>query len=428
MTIVPRIEMQGCGCDALPEAESLITIDNALQRIASYAHVIEGQDEVPLHSANGRVLTEPVVSRAAVPPFDNSAMDGYAIDSTALHGTGPWRLEVRDRVVAGRLSSGRVSGLSAAQIFTGAPIPDGADAVVMQEHVTRLGDFIVLTDKVIPGTHIRTAGEDMAAGTMVLPSGRYLTSRGIAACAAAGYQSVYVRRRIRVALLVTGDEVRAADQGLSTAGIWDVNSPVLMVELNHPSLDLCAVRKAGDDRKTLTAQMASLAENVDLIVTTGGISVGEEDHVKPVMAELGADFLFSGVAMKPGKPVSFGRLGHTLWLGLPGNPLSAFLTWRLFGAALCRYLSGEEGHVSRRRHVVLGCALRHKPGRCELRLVRHAGFDGVGREIVSFDSDTHSARVARLSEMDGVVLIPAEIEHLPEGALLEFQPFVDGYA
>lgn len=426
MNVLPMTPARGCGCDDLSGADGLITIDAALDKIATYAHVMSGHEQVLLHNALGRILAEPVLSHAAVPPFDNAAMDGYAIDSSTLRGNGPWKLDVTDRIMAGRSSSASLSGASAAQIFTGAPIPKGADAVVMQEHVTRLDGCVVLTDKVKPGTHIRTTGEDMVAGTKVLPSGRRLTSRGIAAVAAAGHKSVCVRRRIRVALLVTGDEVHGANNEPNSAGIWDVNSPMLTAELSHPSLHLYDVRTAGDDRKALSSQIAALAESADLIVTTGGISVGEEDHVKPVMAELGAEFLFSGVAMKPGKPVSFGRLGHALWLGLPGNPLSAYLTWRLFGTALRRRLSGDRRQTSLRRNVVLGHPLHHKLGRCELRLVRHSGFDGMDREIVDFDSATHSARVARLSEMDGFVLVPSDVEHLPEGALLEFQPFDDG--
>ncbi|MCB1465707.1 MAG: molybdopterin molybdenumtransferase MoeA, partial [Rhizobiaceae bacterium] len=169
--------------------------------------------------------------------------------------------------------------------------------------------------------------------------------------------------------------------------------------------------------------LADMAETVDLIVTTGGISVGEEDHVKPVLEALGAEIHFSGVAIKPGKPVSFGRLGKAVWLGLPGNPQAAFVTWYVFGLPLLDVLSGRLRGTRNRRHVEAGKQIFRKPGRCEIRPARIVGFDGQGREVVDFDDTVSSAHVARLPDTDGLLFIPAEAEHLPEGALIEFQPF-----
>ena len=190
---------------------------------------------------------------------------------------------------------------------------------------------------------------------------------------------------------------------LSSGGIWDVNTPMLSALIPAPEIELVDVLGFRDNRAALRQQLSALADEVDLIVTTGGISVGEEDHVKPALSDLGLDMVFSGVAIKPGKPVSYGRLGQAHWLGLPGNPLSAFVTWQLFGTVLCQ----------------------SSYGRCEVRLAEISGFDSTGREIVRFDKTTHSGRVARLPAADGVILIPSEVEVLPEGALVEFQPIRD---
>jgi molybdopterin molybdotransferase len=222
---------------------------------------------------------------------------------------------------------------------------------------------------------------------------------------------------------VTGDEVRPAGTNRSAAQIWDVNSPMLSALLATSAVDLVSVGQAADDRSGLASQLAELAARSDLIVTTGGISVGEEDHVRPALAALGGEILFSGVAIKPGKPVSFGRLGSSLWLGLPGNPLSAFVTFQVFGTALIRRLTGENTQPSLRRHVVLSEALRRKPGRCELRPATIAGFDAQGREVVRSDDATHSARVGTLPFADGLIFLPAEADYLPAGALVEFHPF-----
>jgi molybdopterin molybdotransferase len=166
-----------------------------------------------------------------------------------------------------------------------------------------------------------------------------------------------------------------------------------------------------------------MAAQADLVITTGGISVGGEDHVKPALSDLGAETLFSGVAIKPGKPVSFGRIGPALWLGLPGNPLSAFVTWHLFGTALLRRLTGQTTPPGSRRHVVTDEKIRRKPGRCELRPATLAGFDGQGREVVRFANATYSGRVGSLPAADGLIFLPAETDSLPAGALVEFQPF-----
>ncbi|MFX0544733.1 gephyrin-like molybdotransferase Glp [Roseovarius sp. S1116L3] len=423
MTIHKAILPTGCGCDGHDMRRPLISIDEALSRIAAHVAPVAGTEAVPLSGAAGRILAQPVRSHAMVPAFDNAAMDGYAVMQSALTGGGPWALQVVARVPAGQAATGNITGGSAARIFTGAPIPDGADAVVMQEEVTRDADVIHLQRRPVPGMNIRRAGSDMAAGATVLNHGARLGPREIAACAAAGASTVHVRQRLRVALLVTGDEVRSVGGARGAAQIWDVNTPMLSAALSAAHLDPVAITHGADSRAALARQLGDLAGQADLVITTGGISVGEEDHVKPALADLGSSTVFSGVAIKPGKPVSFGRIGSAFWLGLPGNPLSAFVTWQVFGAALIRGLTGETGHDASRRHVVTGAAIHRKPGRCELRPATLAGFDAQGRETVDFDDATHSGRVGLLPQADGLIFLPSEADHLPAGALVEFQPF-----
>jgi molybdopterin molybdotransferase len=425
MTVLSRVEERGCGCDALEHQRGLVAIDEAIARIMRSVRPVPETEEVALAAAHGRILAEPVCALSAAPPFDNAAMDGYAVNTASLTGTGPWRLAVTDRIAAGQTGLGELRSGTAAQIFTGAPIPEGADAVVMQEDVQRSDGAIIISRMVEPRLHVRAVGEDMEAGATVVPTGRQLTARDIAACAAAGVASIRVRRRVRVALLVTGDEIEMPGRTRECAGIWDVNTPMLSAAIRMSAIDLVHVETGKDDRETLRQQLGDLAGRVDLIVTTGGISVGEEDHVRPALSDLGVRVIFSGVAIKPGKPVSFGHHGGAHWLGLPGNPLSAFITWQLFGPVLCQALAGGRMMVSPRRHVVLSRQLGHKHGRCELRLADLSGFDDLGREIVVFDDVTHSGRVARLATADGVILIPAEAKTMRKGALVEFQPFSD---
>lgn len=425
MTVLTRIDEQGYGCGAADDLGGLVSIDEAIALIVRNAGEVAETEMVSLASARGRLLAEPVCAISAAPPFDNAAMDGYAINSACLTGDGPWILPVTNRIAAGQKNLGSVCFGSAAQIFTGAPMPEGADAVVMQENVQRTEGAIVVLQKVRSCAHVRQTGEDMVAGDVVVPAGHHLTARDIAACAAAGSAAVRVRRRVRAALLVTGDEVSTVGGARKTSGIWDVNTPMLRAAIETAGIELVRVETGEDNRAGLQQKLSELAEGVDLIVSTGGISVGEEDHVKPALTDLGLRMALSGVAMKPGKPVSYGKLGDVHWLGLPGNPLSAFIAWQMFGTVLSRCLSGGTAQHSLRRHVVLSRPLRHKFGRCELRLAEISGFDGMGREVVHFDDATHSGRVARLPIADGVILIPSEVENLPEGALVEFQPFCD---
>jgi molybdopterin molybdotransferase len=287
----------------------------------------------------------------------------------------------------------------------------------------RDGDFIHLSRRPQPGLNIRRAGNDLARGASVLDKGQRLGPKEIAVCAVAGAGLVRVRRRLRVALLVTGDEVRRAGGAREAAQIWDVNTPMLTASLAVAGVELVASAHGADSRADLARQLGDMAAQADLVITTGGISVGEEDHVKPAFMALEGEVLFSGVAIKPGKPVSVGRIGKAYWLGLPGNPVSAFVTWQVFGMALVRALTGERTGAPTRRHVVTASEIRRKRGRCELRPATLAGFDSHGREIVSFEDATHSARVGLLSRADGLMFLPADAECLPAGALVEFQPF-----
>lgn len=425
MTVLPKFEQPGCGCDAPVRLSSLLSIDEALALIDVHAKPVAEVESLSLARAQGRVLAGPVVCRGMTPPFDNAAMDGYALNSTALAGEGPWTLAIAGRVPAGQAPVAMPEAESAVRIFTGAPVPQGADAVMMQEDVERVGDTIRLARRPSPGSHIRRTGEDMMPGDIILDRGGRIGPREIAACAAAGFGTVTVRRRIRVALLVTGDEVRQAGEGIADGQIWDINTPMLTALLAVPSVDVVAVRRAADNRGGLEGELAELAGMADLVITTGGVSVGEEDHVKPALDALGAEKIFAGVAIKPGKPVAFGKFGGAFWLGLPGNPLSAFVTWQVFGVALLHGLSGRIGAVPLRHHVVTGQDIIRKPGRYELRPARIEGFDESGREVVGFDRATHSARMAHLPQADGLMFIPAEVERLSQGALVEFQPFHD---
>ena len=264
MTIQQAIMSPGCGCDGQDVQKTLISIDEALDRIASHVTPLDRTEAVSLDSALGRILAQPVRSRGMVPPFDNAAMDGYAVASTDMSGNGPWALNVVARVPAGQEANVTLSGETTARIFTGAPIPGGADAVVMQEDVTRVGDVIHLHRRPVPGLNIRQAGSDMPEGATVLDKGHRLGAREIVACAAAGAGIVRVRSRLRVALLVTGDEVRKSGEARVAGQIWDVNTPMLAAALRAAGVEVVTIAHGADNRAGLARQLGKMSARVDL--------------------------------------------------------------------------------------------------------------------------------------------------------------------
>ncbi len=417
-----KIAVEACGCDQEAEA-TLISVEEALERIRTKVTPLIETEDVGLDRAIGRVLSAPIKAREQAPPFDNSAMDGYALRLADLEGSGPWQLPIQGRVAAGHFLKSNFRKGGVVKIFTGARVPTGADAVVMQEEVERTATGITINRCPSQGSHIRPAGDDMRQGQVILEAGRTLTSRDIAACAAAGHGTVCVKRPIRIAILVTGDEVHRSGATRDQAGIWDVNTPMLTAAMQRPDIELVSITHAGDTKGALIKSLVEISRNVDLIVTTGGISVGEEDHVLPAMGDLGAEICFSGVALKPGKPVSLGRIGAAVWLGLPGNPLSAFMTWTIFGSEILKCLRQSTVSKGAYRTAAIGQELRHKIGRTEFRLAQIAALDETGCERIVFLETTYSGRVAQLSEASGFIRIPAEAAILPAGSFVEFYPF-----
>lgn len=418
MTVFERIESAACGCDGGHGAKALMPVGVAVAAALSQVVRIADTEEVALGEAQGRILAAPVLAGADMPRFDNAAMDGYALRLADLPASGT--LPVCGTAAAGDAPAALPPG-AMMRIYTGAPIPAGADAVVMQEIVRRQGNRATVTGAVRAGDNIRTAGADQRRGDAVLAPGVRLAPKHIAICAGAGAGRVTVRRRVRAALLMTGDEIAPAGQALSGGAIWDVNTPMLSALCQQAAIEVIAVRQVPDRRAALAAALADLAGEVDLIVTSGGISVGDRDHMKPALGDLGAQSVVSGVAIKPGKPVTVSRLGKTMILSLPGNPVSAYVTWHVLGRPLVDRLAGARAHPLR-RHVRAVAALNHKPGRCEYRPATITGYDAQGIETVACAPHVNSANLGPLAAADGLILIAADTDAVAAGDMLEFLP------
>ncbi|HVS29685.1 MAG TPA: gephyrin-like molybdotransferase Glp [Solirubrobacteraceae bacterium] len=315
-------------------SSGLLSIAEARARIAEAVAPLD-VDSVALDDACGRVLGEEIVAEHDVPPFDNSAMDGFAVRA----GSGG-RLLLVDESRAGRGAAVTLGPEEAIRISTGAPLPAGADAVVPIERASVEGDMVALDAPAEPGANVRRAGEDMPAGTVVVTAGTPLGPAELAAIAAAGRGTVSCGRRPRVAVLVTGDELVPAGARLGEGQIHNTNEPALAALTRAAGAELVLRRHVGDDADQTRAAISAALEVADVIAVSGGVSVGPHDHVKSSLIELGVEQRFWGVALKPGKPTWFGARGRQLAFGLPGNPVSAFVCFALFVRPALRALQG----------------------------------------------------------------------------------------
>jgi molybdopterin molybdotransferase len=308
-----------------PPGQSLLSAEEALTALLSRARPVTEQETLPLNGALGRVLAQDVISPVAVPGHDNSAMDGYAMRA-ADAASGP--LPVAQRIPAGVWPAPLAAG-TAARIFTGAPIPPGADAVVMQEVCQERGGQVSIAAGVNPGDHIRRAGEDIAAGAVVLARGARLTPQALGLAASVGCAALPLWRRLRVALFTTGDELAEPGRPLAPGQIYNSNRAVLGALLHSLGCEVLDLGVVPDSAAATRAALLDAAARADVILTSGGVSVGEEDHVKREVEALGELALWR-VRIKPGKPLACGRVGAADVIGLPGNPVSVLVTFLLF--------------------------------------------------------------------------------------------------
>ncbi len=320
---------------------SLIPVEDALRRVlASVEEPLPGEP-VPVAACAGRTLAEDVAALRDQPPFPASAMDGYAVRSADV-ATVPVTLKVVGASAAGQRFPGRVDAGRAVRIFTGAPVPEGADAVVLQEDTDRSGGDVVVKEATRPGRHIRAVGLDFRSGDVLLQKGLPLDSRHVALAAAMGHGTLPVRRRPRVAVLATGDELVRAGEPVGPDQITASSLPATLLMVEKAGAEAIDLGIARDSLESLDERIAAArSAQADILVTLGGASVGEHDLVQKALARQGMELGFWRVALRPGKPLMHGRLGSTLLLGLPGNPVSSLVCAVLFLVPAIRALLGD---------------------------------------------------------------------------------------
>jgi molybdopterin molybdotransferase len=304
----------------------MMSVDEAVSIIAARVTAVQDIETVSLTAADGRILAKEISAPLPLPPFTNSAVDGYAVRSGDLAQMEEQAFPVAGRVQAGASAQGPAEPGHAVRIFTGAPMPQGADTVFMQEDVRLDQGRVVLPAGLKPGANVRMAGEDIAAGHSALAAGQRLRPQDVALAAAFGLTHVEVRRRIRVAVFSTGNELVSPGASRGAAQLFDSNRFMLMAMLVRLGCEVSDLGILRDDRVSLASALKSVAGTLDLILTTGGVSTGEEDHVKAAVESVGTLVLWR-MAIKPGRPVAMGIIGGTPFIGLPGNPVASFVTF-----------------------------------------------------------------------------------------------------
>lgn len=405
-----------CGCDRLKQ--DLMPLDAAISLALEQVRPVGKTETLPLHDCIGRVTAKPVHASRAMPLFDNSAMDGFAL-ATADCETN-LSLPISGTVAAGDVPTRLVRG-SAMRIFTGAPVPEGANAVIMSEHCDASDDRVSLHQVPAPGDNIRRAGSDQAAGAVLLQAGQRLGARHIGLLAANGITTCHVRSKVRVGVFSTGDEL--AQGALQLGQIHDANRPLLLSLAAQAGSDVTDLGVLPDDLEQTKQALKAVRDRFDLVLSTGAVSVGGRDHMRAALNGAGGTLDGWRVAIKPGKPVAFGRLGQTAFTGLPGNPFAAYVGFHLFVGPQITRLSGAEPRPFARQLACAAFEWRRKPGRAEVFPVRLRGFDDHGTPELERLGASVSATLFPLAGADGLAIVPVETAHVAPGDRLRWQPF-----
>lgn len=394
----------------------------ALERILATIRPVADAERLAVRDALGRVVHDDVVSDINVPAHTNSAMDGYAFRGVDLAVDGDTRLEVVGTAAAGHPYAGAIAPGQAVRILTGAPIPDGADTVAMQERTRRDGDAVIIERGQRAGEHVRRAGEDLCAGDVALRAGVRLMPAEIGMLASLGVSEVSVRRRPRVAFFSTGDELRNVGEPLGAGQIYDSNRytiHAMLARLGVEPLDLGIVP---DDRDAIEAAIQQAAARADAIITSGGVSVGDADYVRDILERAGS-VDFWKVAIKPGRPLAFGRVGNALFFGLPGNPVSVMATFYQLVQPALAVLAGYAGEGAPFLvRAVAETGFRKKPGRREFQRGRLTQ-DADGRLRVRRTGQQGSGILSSMSVANCFIVLPEDSGPVAEGDEVLVQPF-----
>jgi len=403
------------GCDE--HDSSLLTVEQVHEQLASLTTPVAGIERVAIRSALGRVLAEDIISPINVPPYANSAMDGYALNfsdlkSADLNSKTGISLTVIGSSFAGEPFDGTVKAGQCVRIMTGAQIADGTDTVIMQEQVTRDGDRITIGQGHCAGQNVRHPGEDMKQGSMVLTTGKAIGAAELGLLASLGYPEVNVRRKLRVAFFSTGDELRSVGEPLQQGQIYDSNRYTIFGMLDRLGVEMIDMGVIRDDEQAIETAFKDAAAIADAVITSGGVSVGEADFVKLTLDKIG-QVDFWRVAMKPGKPLALGKIDDALFFGLPGNPVSVMATFYLFALPALRHMMGQAYQQPLTVKAVTKSVIKKRPGRTDYQ--RGIVSNENGKLIVDASGIQASHILSGMSQANCFAVIPKDSGSIAAG-------------
>lgn len=399
----------------------LLSVSDARARIDAFVTPLEGEEQLPIRSALNRVLAQSIVSNMNVPPYANSAMDGYAVCGQDLPTQGQRRLQLIGRALAGTPYNGRVASGQAVRIMTGAAMPEGADTVIMQEAVKLEADQIEIGSGHSPGENVRHAGEDMTVGDAVLNAGKQLLPAELGVLASLGIAEVRVKRRLRVAFFSTGDELRSLGEPLAPGQIYDSNRYTLHGMLSRLGVDILDLGVIPDRPEAVRRAFQQADRLADVVITSGGVSVGDADYVKQTLDAMG-QVDFWKIAMKPGKPLAFGRLQQAVFFGLPGNPVSVMATFYQFAQPALQKMMGITAPSRLSLQVPCRATLKKQVGRLEYQR-GVLTTDEQGNLQVTSTGQQGSHLLTSMSRSNCFIILPAECGGVQAGDKVEVQPF-----
>jgi molybdopterin molybdotransferase len=407
-------------CDVPHGRGGSLSVAEAHERISAEVAPVAEQETVPLRRSLGRFLAADVRSTLHIPPDTNAAMDGFAFRGADLDADGTAALQLVGTAWAGHPLDREIGAGECARIMTGAPIPPGADSVVMRERTELDGDTVHMRGA-RAGDNVRPAGEDLAPGDLALAAGKRVGPAELGVLASLGLTEISVRRPPRVAVFATGDELHEPGQTLQPGGLYDSNRYAVWGMLQRLGVAVDDRGHLPDERVAVEASLWAAAQDNDVVVTTGGVSVSAADHVAVVLAEQG-DTAFWQIMMKPGRPLNFGRLGGALFFGLPGNPVSAMVTFYQFVQPALIALAGAPYEPAMCLRARTAVDFPKKPGRTEYqRAVLSLGDEG--EPVVARTGGQGSGRLTSMSRANCFVVLPAESEGVSAGDWVDVQPF-----
>lgn len=398
-----------------------LSFEQALERIKESIQPIKGKKNVSIREAAGHILAEDVTSPLDVPPFINSAMDGYAISSIDIPQSGEQTLKVIGKSFAGAPFNGELKSGESVRIMTGAVVPDGADTVVMQEHAEVNGETIKIGSNHRPKQNVRNPGDDFFTGDTIIKAGERLSPAKLGLLASVGVTEFKVIRKPVVAFFSTGDELKGVGQALKPGDIYDSNRYILFGMLEKMGVECIDMGVVPDIKTEIEETLKEAASIADLVITSGGASVGEADFIKVILDEIG-EVGFWKIAMKPGKPLAFGHINNTIFFGLPGNPVSAMATFYQFVQPSLKRLEGETINESVRLLAKCTNKLKKRPGRKDFQRGIMSN-DENGHLVVDTTGIQGSHMLSSMAKANCFIVLDRDASDIEAGEMVEVQPF-----